>query len=137
MLKPFPYAALCLALVSAAPALAEGPGQQDRGGSLPNIQLVDPETAAASPSRETGLFEGAGPGLGLSRRTFTEEDGSAAVRRGFIGSLPVAEGVSAGLGLFTVTHDNQKEPEFRRSWSAKNVGPRDRRVAAVGLNIRF
>jgi hypothetical protein len=138
MLKPPIIAALCLALGSAAPAFAESPDGQDRGGSLPHVQLVDRQTAVGPPrSAEAGLFEGVGPGLGLSRQTLTQEDGSAAVRRGLIGSLPLSEGVSADVGLFTVTHDDQKEPEFRRNWSAKNIGPRNRTVAAVGLNVRF
>jgi hypothetical protein len=142
MLKPRAIGALCLALLSATPALCRGAGERDEPVSLPNVRLVDRDPGAASgpgiaPSPQTGMFEGSSSGLGLSRRSFAQEDGSAAIRSGLVGSLSVSPAVTAGLGLFSVSHDDQREPEFRRSWSAKNLGPRNRKVAAVGLNVRF
>jgi hypothetical protein len=143
MLKPPIFAALCLALITAAPALAESAGGQKQGASLPNVRLQDkPQTIVSDPAAvpatpEAHMFAGAKPGLGLSSRTYPQEDGTSAIATGIIGSLPVMPGISAGLGIFSVRHEDQKEPEFRRNWSAKSVGPRNRRVAAVGLNVAF
>jgi hypothetical protein len=132
-----------MALVSAAPACAETAGGQKQGPVLPGPRLQerpqtivsDPASVPASPERD--MFTGAKAGLGLSSQTYPQQDGSSTVATGLIGSLPLVPGVSAGLGLLSVTHENQKEPEFRRNWSAKNLGPRSRRVVAVGLNVRF
>lgn len=143
MPRPPIIAALCTALVSAAPACAESAGGQKQGPSLPGLQLhersqaivSDPAAPPASPERD--MFTRARPGLGFSSQTYPQQDGTSAVATGLIGSLPVMPGISAGLGLFSVAHENQKEPEFRRNWSAKNIGPRSRKVAAVGLNVRF
>ena len=143
MLRPPVIAALSMALITVAPAYAESSGGQRQGPSLPSLrvqerqQTIVSDPAAAPASPETHMFTGARPGLGFSSQTYPQQDGSSTVATGLIGSLPVIEGISAGLGLFTVTHENQKEPEFRRNWSAKNLGPRSRRVAAVGLNVRF
>jgi hypothetical protein len=143
MLRRTTFAGLFLALVWAAPGQAANQAAQD-DRPLPNN--IGPQVAArAAPaaslpfqsSPEAGLFEGVGPGLAISRQTFQEQDGSATVRSGLVRSWAVTDGISAGLGLFSVTHDDQKEPEFKRNWSAKNVGPRNRRVAAVGLNLSF
>ena len=138
MSRPFTYAALLATLVCTSAAWAQPPAQQDTAPrATPGINLSYAESAPFRVSPEKDLFEGTGPGLGISTRTYQEEDGSSSVRRGLVGSWEVSKGLSAGLGLFAVTHENQKEPEFRRNWSAKNVGPRDRKVAAIGLNLRF
>ena len=140
MPRPPIIAALCLALASAAPACAETASGQKQHASLPGLErpqtiVADPATPPASP--EAGMFGGAAPGLGLSSQAYPQQDGTSVIATGLIGSLPVTPGISAGLGLFSVAHEDQKEPEFRRSWSAKSLGPRSRRVAAVGLNVRF
>ncbi len=143
MLKPLAFAALCLMLFAADAAFAQAAAQSSGRVPKPNVRVrVGPEVpvrgpAAASGLAATNLFQGVRPGLGLSQQTYRQEDGSAIVRNGLVGSVAVSSGVSAGLGLFSVTHDDQREPEFRRGWSAKDVGPRNRKVAAVGLNLRF
>jgi hypothetical protein len=142
MMKRPALTTLCLALFFAAAASAETQGQQKNGSSASDLRLryapqVSAGPAAPQPAPNASLFQGARPGLGISRQTYSEQDGSVAVRSGLIGTVPLAEGVSAGLGLFSVTHEEQKPPEFRRSWTPKTVGPRDRRVAALGLNVRF
>ncbi len=139
MLKPLALPALCVAMLAAAPAQGQDGG---RGGERDARLRFVPQTGGGSfvgppPTPETDLFDTRNPGVGLSRQTYRQEDGSEAVRQGLVGSLPLAPGISADLGLFSVRHDDQKDPEFRRSWSAKNVGPRNRKVAAVGLNLRF
>lgn len=143
MLRPPLLAVLCLALVPAAPAFAESAGGQKDGVSLPKLRLQErPQALVSGPlasqaSPEAGMFNNVRPGLGVSSQSYPQQDGTSAVATGLIGSLPVMPGISAGLGIFSVTHDDQKEPEFRRSWSAKSIGPRNRKVAAVGLNVRF
>ncbi len=134
--------ALCLALLQADPAFAQSEGQQYPSSSASDQRLrytpqASPQPAGPPPPPSAGLFEGAAPGIGISRQTYSQQDGSLAVRRGLIGTLPIAGGIRAGVGLFSVTHENQKEPEFRPSWTPRNVGPRNRRVAAVGLNVQF
>lgn len=138
MVRPSTYAALLAALVCTSEAWAQPPAQQ--GNALNPGQGVDSSSIENAPLRvspEAGLFEGSRKGVGISTRNYRIDDGSSAVRRGLVGSWEVSEGLSAGVGLFAVTHEDQKEPEFRRNWSAKNIGPRNRKVAAVGLNLRF
>ena len=133
-------AGFCLLFVSATPVGAQD--IDDRGERLlrPDIRLQDSAPAAPAlpqTSPEANLFQDARPGVGVTRQSYREQDGTAALISGLVRSWPLSAGTSAGLGLFSVMHDDQKEPEFRRSWSAKNLGPRDRRIAAVGLNVRF
>ena len=143
MLRWSVLAGLSLALVSAASANAESAGADARSvlRAEPVLQhdpgptQVDVAPTPSTPAPD--LFAGAGPGIALSRQTYVEQDGSTVIRSGLVRSWDVSDGLRAGVGLFSVTHDDQKEPEFKRSWSAKNVGPRDRRVAAVGLNVSF
>ncbi len=143
MVRPPTFAALCLVLFSATAASAEAAAQSNGRGSQAKVRFrVGPEISASGPAAASGLagtnlFQGARSGLGLSQQTFRQEDGTATVRNGLIGSVSVSPGVSAGLGLFSVTHEDQEEPEFKRGWNAKQVGPRNRKVAAVGLNLRF
>lgn len=138
MARPSTYATLLAALVCTGTAWAQPPAQQGNAPSVqPGTVLSPVESAPLRVSPVTGLFEGTGPGLDITTRNYRVEDGSSAVRQGLVRSWEVSEGLSAGVGIFAVTHDNQKEPEFRRNWSAKNLGPRNRKVAAVGLNLRF
>jgi len=143
MLRPLTLAALCLTLASAAPAYGQTLGPPDERASRPDVRLqvssriAPSDSTAPHPTPEAHLFEGVRPGIGITRQTIREQNGTASVASGLVRSWAVTEGVSAGVGLFSVTHEDQKEPEFRRSWSAKNVGPRNRKVAAVGLNVRF
>jgi hypothetical protein len=130
------HAALCLMLVSGPAAYAESADPPS------GAELLQPgsEPAAAEGRQGPGgrnLFDGAGPGLVLSRERRLEQDGSISIGTGLVRSWSVSEGLSAGVGLFSVAHEDQREPEFRRGWNAKAVGPRNRRVAAVGLNVRF
>ena len=143
MLRSPTCAALCLAFVSATAASAQSANPSDGSRGLPNLRVqmrahsahADPAVPRALP--EANFFEGTKPGLGISRQSYREQDGSASIRSGIVRSWSVAEGMSAGLGLFSVTHEDQEELEFRRNWSAKNIGPRNRKVAAVGLNVSF
>ena len=75
--------------------------------------------------------------IGVTARTFKEEDGSLTVRRGLIGSWEIASGLEAGVGLFAVNGDGRKHNEFKRSWTVKDVTPKNANIAAVGIKLRF
>ena len=125
-----------LTLVFASPAVAQ---VYAPGSSTPVIGpsfVPSPET----PDRQapsSALFAGAGKGLGVSRRAFTEEDGSQIVRKGLVGSWAISQGLSAGVGLFSVTGDARKQAEFKRTWNVKDVTPKNDHIAAVGVSLRF
>ena len=142
MLRPLSYAALFMALFPAA-ASAQNARLEYRPGSSRDVRvqmrnyIVPADPAAPRTSPEGNLFEGARAGVQITRQVYREQDGSALVASGLARNWTIAEGVNAGVGLFSVTHEDQKEPEFRRSWDAKSVAPRNRRVAAVGVNVRF
>ena len=54
------------------------------------------------------------------------------------GSLPVAENVSVGVGLFSVLGTTEKEQIRRRMDPAREMlGSSGTRVAAVGMSVRF
>lgn len=54
------------------------------------------------------------------------------------GSLPVAENVSVGVGLFSVVGTTEKEQMRRRIDPAREMlGSSGTRVAAVGMSLRF
>ena len=54
------------------------------------------------------------------------------------GSLPVAENVSFGVGLFSVVGSTEKEQIRRRMDPAREMlGSSGTRVAAVGMSLRF
>lgn len=66
-----------------------------------------------------------------------EQDGSWTVRNTLVGSLPIADNVNIGIGLFSVNGARVKEREFRRARPMTDVFARDKTVAAVGMSIRF
>jgi hypothetical protein len=54
------------------------------------------------------------------------------------GSLPVAENVAVGVGLFSVVGTTEKEQMRRRLDPAREMlGSTGTRVAAVGMSLRF
>lgn len=54
------------------------------------------------------------------------------------GSLPVAENVAVGVGLFSVVGTTEKEQMRRRMDPAREMlGNSGTRVAAVGMSLRF
>ena len=75
--------------------------------------------------------------IGLSARTLKEEDGSVLLGHGLIGSWAISGGLEAGVGLFAVSGDGRKHNEFKRSWTAKDVTPKNGNIAAVGMKLRF
>lgn len=53
------------------------------------------------------------------------------------GSLPVAENVALGVGLFSVVGTTEKEQMRRRLDPARDFLDSGTRVAAVGMSLRF
>lgn len=96
--------------------------------------LIPSDTAQAAAARNVLRPDAR---ISLSSRSFTEEDGSVLVRRGLIGSWALSSGLEAGIGLFAVSGDSRKHNEFKRSWSAKDVTPKNGNIAAVGMKLRF
>jgi len=93
-------------------------------------------TARPSPVRDS-LFKHSS-GLGISTRTYTQQDGSIATQRGLFSNFEIGSGLEAGVGLFSVNGDGRKHNEFKRSWSVKrDVTPKNENVAAVGMRFRF
>ena len=115
MSRPLASAALAAAL-AASPALGQGPAQI--GPPAP----AQPSRSAPKPPPVSFSYSEQEPGL---------------VRQGMVGTLPLSPGISAGLGLYSVTDDSRRAPETRRTWSPMEVGRRSERVAAVGLKVRF
>jgi hypothetical protein len=76
-------------------------------------------------------------GIGISARSYNEEDGSLRIRRGLIGNWKIADQVEGGVGLFSVTGDGRKQTESKRSWSVKEMAPRSSTIAAVGVRLKF
>lgn len=52
-------------------------------------------------------------------------------------SVPVADGVDFGVGLFSVVGASEKELVRRRTDPAPDVRTRERKVPAVGMSLRF
>jgi hypothetical protein len=118
-----------LILLLAPPVAAQGQvvegGEYNRYGP-PRVD------GAARPN-----FSNVGRGLSFSRENVIREDGSAGSRTRLVGSLPVADNVDLGIGLFSVVGETEKETMRRRTDPMRDARPRDSKVAAVGLQIRF
>ena len=128
-------AALVLSLVSATPAMAKAPVQSEGGESdrLGLTYVPRVEVAATA----NGLFGGTRPGLSVSHRLTTEEDGSSDVDRRVVAVTPVAENARIGVGLFSITRDSVRERAIGRINPMRDVGGRSRTIAAVGFSLSF
>jgi hypothetical protein len=69
-----------------------------------------------------------------SRGVLPAEDPSAPR---LFGSLPVADNVALGVGLFSVVGTTEKEQLRRRMDPSREYRGSDTRVAAVGMSLRF
>ncbi len=132
----FAGAALLIALVAAPAALAQHASPDDPG-ELPVTMRFAPLGAPDPRSRPTSGIFPAQPGLGVSAQTYTEQDGSQVTRRGLVAGWSIQRNVEAGIGLFSVTDDRPKISETRRNWSVREVAPKNRNIAAVGVKVRF
>ena len=74
--------------------------------------------------------------VALDSRDIVPVDDPSAPR--LFGSLPVADNVAVGVGLFSVVGTTEKEQMRRRMDPAREMlGNSGTRVAAVGMSLRF
>lgn len=131
-------AAIFVPLLFAAPAGAQSSAQA--GGVRPVGTLGYAEVLGRRsdhPATSGALFPEGANGLGVTSRREFEEDGSRATRNGLIASMPVAENMNVGVGIFSVTRYSAKERDFKRAQPMKDVGERTGSLAAVGFSVRF
>jgi hypothetical protein len=77
------------------------------------------------------------PRISVSATPYRMSDGSQTLRKGLVGSLPIAPNVDLGLGLFEVNRTSPEEKALIKSNPIKDVRPETDRTAALGLSFRF
>lgn len=127
-------AALLVALLAAPAAHAQLLLAEPVLGYAPEEPPMPADVAQVSVSRDISRSDAR---ISVSARTLREEDGSMVVRRGLIGSWAISSGLEAGVGLFAINGDGRKHNEFKRSWTVKDVTPKNGNIAAVGMKLRF
>ena len=130
-------AAIFVPLLFAAPAGAQSSAQA--GGVRPVGTLGYAEVLGrrSDPATSGALFPEGADGIGVSSRREFQQDGSRASRNGVIASMPIAENMHVGVGIFSVTRYSAKERDFKRTQPMKDVGERTGSLAAVGFSVRF
>jgi hypothetical protein len=127
-------AALILPLVLTAPLKAQGAA----GVSGDDRAMAGPSNLPPRESRTSYLpLREGGAGINLSTTPMVQQDGSAVYRKALVGSVPLSNDVSVGLGLIEVTRTRIKERSLARTRPLEDTGGRSDRIAAVGLSIRF
>ncbi len=119
MRRPASIAALAAAFLLSAPAAGQG------------LAVSGPP----APAPERPVAPAGRPAAPVSF-SYSQQEGGV-IRQGMVGTLSLAPGVSAGVGLYAVTDDSRRAPETRRNWTPMEVGRRSERIAAVGLKLRF
>ena len=136
--KRYSLAAVLLPLLFASPALARG---SSNVSNEPLTRSLGPSYTPASPidtvSPGGALFPDHASGLSVSQVPIVQEDGSETVRRTIVGSVPIADNLNVGLGLFSVNGARVTERSFARSRPMEDVFARGKTVAAIGLSLRF
>ncbi|MDP8912454.1 MAG: hypothetical protein M3N39_02620 [Pseudomonadota bacterium] len=127
-------AALIAAFLAAPAAQAQLLLAEPVLGYAPEESPMPADVAQVSVSRDIFRSDAR---IKVSARTLREEDGSVIVRRGLIGSWTISSGLEAGVGLFAVNGDGRKHNEFKRSWTVKDLTPKNGNIAAVGMKLRF
>ena len=123
-----------LPLVLAAPVAAQAPVDSR---PLAAQRLGPPVEGPAYLAPGAGLFDGQRAGIGVTNRSFTEQDGGIAVRNGIIGSIDVSENATVGIGIFRVNRYKRREAEFHKVDPMGDVEGQRKKVAAVGFSLRF
>ena len=100
-------------------------------------QLVGPPSPMFAPEPSASPRDEPRQAFGITRNTEIDPVGQPLIRRGLIGRMPLAGNVEAGIGLYSVTGNKPRLPESRRNWSVREITPRDERIAAVGVKLRF
>ena len=116
----------------ASPAAAEG---REAGGG--EAREKAPRGAEmALPRREARSVQSI-----VQRRARLPEISQGALVAGpqppMLGTVPLTGQASVGVGLFSIVGATEKEMVRRRTDPSLSVRPRDGKVAAVGLNLRF
>ncbi|HEU0135173.1 MAG TPA: hypothetical protein VFR28_10145 [Allosphingosinicella sp.] len=117
-------AATGMLLVLVSPATA-----RDRIGQVGEARSFD---AVAADSRNGSVVPQT---VSLDPRGLLPPHDPSAPR--LFGSLPVAENVALGVGLFSVIGTTEKEQMRRRQDPSREYRGSDTRVAAVGMSLRF
>lgn len=131
-------AAVVVSWLMATPAGAQQPGRDGGVGPVGTFGYAEVLGRGSNQSTRNGvLFPEGANGLGVTSRREFEEDGSRETRNGLIASMPVADNMHVGLGIFSVTRYSAKERDFKRTQPIKDVGERTGSLAAVGFSVRF
>lgn len=131
-------AAVVVPWLIAMPAGAQVPARDGGVSSVGRLGYAEVVGRRADSDLRSGaLFPEGARGIGLSSRSEFEEDGSRQSRNGVIASMPVAENMNVGVGIFSVTRYSAKERDFKRVQPMKDVGERTGSLAAVGFSLRF
>lgn len=96
-----------------------------------------PRSSRAHGPLADGVVAGAVKGVRIDRYAYVSEVGRTDVRQGVVGSLPIADNASVGVGLYRVTRYSRGEPSFRSLRPMEDVDGRHQRIAAVGMSLRF
>jgi hypothetical protein len=114
-------------LVLAAPATA-----RDRSAEVGEAKSFRPVAAAGRPVSHVAVSQS----TAIEGRGVVPAEDPTAPR--LFGSLPVAENMDLGVGLFSVVGLTEKEQLRRRLDPAREMlGSKGTRVAAVGMSLRF
>jgi hypothetical protein len=131
-------AAVVMPWLLVSPSGAQGPARDGGVGPVGTLGYAEVLGRRINhPVTSGALFPEGANGVGVSSRREFEEDGSRATRNGLIASMPVAENMNLGVGIFSVTRYSAKERDFKRAQPMKDVGERTGSLAAVGFSVRF
>lgn len=92
--------------------------------------------ASRSPTQHLGIA-GIARGVRVDRYAYVSDEGSADVRQGVVGTMPITGNASIGVGLYRVTRYSRSEPNFKKLMPMEDVDGRHQRIAAVGMSLRF
>ncbi|MFN3943321.1 MAG: hypothetical protein ACK4K7_00160 [Allosphingosinicella sp.] len=120
---------IVLAPLAALALASQAWGQQRSGEGLFNRSFAQPASTAAAEGRNL-------PRLSVTRDRY-DEDGFPVVRNGLVASVEVEDGVTIGLGRFSVTEIARPRSNVESLGRAADIRQRDRNIAAVGLQLRF
>jgi hypothetical protein len=140
LVRQLGLAAVLLPLLYASPVAAQDVvnGNSSRlTNSLGSIYGPSSQSLAREPGRSGALFPEARRGISVAERPMIREDGTRGVSRTVVGSVPVADNIDIGIGLFSVRGTSNKERNFARSRPMRDVFGQDKRIAAVGFSLRF
>ena len=139
MMDRFALSAVLVSAIFAQPAIAQEVGGRTGADLTLGPSYLPPQTTRqfrfdlpsdhAVRSRE--------PRVAVAATPYVLRDGSRTIRKGLIGSVPIAPSVDLGLGLFEVNRTSPEERALIKSNPMKDVRTETDRTAAVGLSFRF